>query len=310
MIQELIQRLGLKERFRFGEGAALSQFEQWRRGFVLAVMTILIYQSVGIFYQAVTLELIRPRGAGAEAAEEGKPAVLKREDQAFYRLIVERNLFGSTDKTYAEKVQATGAPEVQPLSALLELKGTVAGDSKYAFAVIEEKGRNNKQGLYKIGEKVAGATLLKIQRDKVVVRYQDKEETLKKRDMAEGPIVPGGPAPAAAQAVAPASGTVALNRADIMGSLKDLGTMLSQAQIRPYFTRGMPDGFMVSGIRPGSVYQRMGLTDGDILQEINGRKMKGADDMMELYNNLRSSGRMNLNVQRQGRTETINYVFH
>jgi general secretion pathway protein C len=309
MIRELIRRLDLKERFRFGEGAALSQFEQWRRGFILAVMTILIYQSVGIFYQAVTLELIRPGGAGVEAAEEGKPAVLKREDQAFYRLIVERNLFGSTDKTYAEKVQATGAPEVQPLSALLELKGTVAGDSKYAFAVIEEKGRNNKQGLYKIGEKVAGATLLKIQRDKVVVRYQDKVGTLKKRDMAEGPIVPGGPAPAAAPA-APASGTVALNRADIMGSLKDLGTMLSQAQIRPYFTRGLPDGFMVSGIRPGSVYQRMGLTDGDILQEINGRKMKGADDMMELYNNLRSSGRMNLNVQRQGRTETINYVFH
>jgi general secretion pathway protein C len=309
MIRELIRRLDLKERFRFGEGAALSQFEQWRRGFILAVMTILIYQSVGIFYQAVTLELIRPGGAGVEAAEEGKPAVLKREDQAFYRLIVERNLFGSTDKTYAEKVQATGAPEVQPLSALLELKGTVAGDSKYAFAVIEEKGRNNKQGLYKIGEKVAGATLLKIQRDKVVVRYQDKEETLKKRDMAEGPIVPGGPAPAGAPA-APASGTVAQNRADIMGSLKDLGTMLSQAQIRPYFTRGLPDGFMVSGIRPGSVYQRMGLTDGDILQEINGRKMKGADDMMELYNNLRSSGRMNLNVQRQGRTETINYVFH
>lgn len=309
MIRELIRRLDLKERFRFGEGAAPSQFEQWRRGFILAVMTILIYQSVGIFYQAVTLELIRPGGAGAEAAEEGKPAVLKREDQTFYRLIVERNLFGSTDKTYAEKVQATGAPEAQPLSALLELKGTVAGDSKYAFAVIEEKGRNNKQGLYKIGEKVAGATLLKIQRDKVVVRYQDKVETLKKRDMAEGPIVPGGPAPAAAPA-APASGTVALNRADIMGSLKDLGTMLSQAQIRPYFTRGLPDGFMVSGIRPGSVYQRMGLTDGDILQEINGRKMKGADDMMELYNNLRSSGRMNLNVQRQGRTETINYVFH
>jgi len=309
MIRELIQRLGLKERFRFGEGAALSQFEQWRRGFILAVMTILIYQSVGIFYQAVTLELIRPRGAGAEAAEEGKPAVLKREDQAFYRLIVERNLFGSTDKTYAAKVQAAGAPEVQPLSVLLELKGTVAGDSKYAFAVIEEKGRGNKQGLYKIGDKVAGATLLRIQRDKVVVRYQDKEETLKKRDMAEGPIVPGGPAPAGAPA-APASGTVTLNRAEIMGSLKDLGTMLSQAQIRPYFTRGLPDGFMVSGIRPGSVYQRMGLTDGDILQEINGRKMKGADDMMELYNNLRSSGRMNLNVQRQGRTETINYVFH
>ena len=306
MIGELLERLNLRERFGIGEGMTLPQLEHYRRGFILIVMTIFLYQGVGIFYKALTLQLIRPKSGGIATTGAEKAAVLKREDQAFYRLITDRNLFGSTDKTYADKQTQTATPGVQSVSTLVELKGTVAGDSKSAFAVIEEKGKN-KQGLYKVGDRIAGATVLKIGRDKILVKFNDKREILKKRDAFEGLVVPGGPGPVAAPS---ASGTVVLNRADITGSFKDLGSMLSQAQIRPFFSAGVPDGFMVSGIRPGSVYQRMGLTDGDILQGVNGKKMQGADDMMEMYNGLRSASRMSLNVRRQGRTDTLNYIFN
>jgi len=84
---------------------------------------------------------------------------------------------------------------------------------------------------------------------------------------------------------------------------------LRQAQVRPYFSGGIPDGFMVSNIRQGGIYQKMGLIDGDILQGINNRKMQSADDMVMLYNTLKSGSQMSIKIKRQGKEEILNYDF-
>ena len=78
--------------------------------------------------------------------------------------------------------------------------------------------------------------------------------------------------------------------------------MLSQAQIRPYFNAGVPDGFMVSNIRPGSLYQKMGIADGDIIQEVNNRKIQTADDVMGLLNTIKSGAAMSLTIKRRGKS--------
>ena len=67
-----------------------------------------------------------------------------------------------------------------------------------------------------------------------------------------------------------------------------MGSLLRQAQIRPYFNAGVPDGFLISNIRPGSLYQKMGVVDGDIIQEVNGRKIRTADDVMGLLNTIKA----------------------
>ena len=86
--------------------------------------------------------------------------------------------------------------------------------------------------------------------------------------------------------------------------------MLSQAQIRPFFSDGTPDGFMVNQIRQGSIFQKMGLQDGDIIQNLDDRKVQTGDDMVTLFNTLKSAPNMNLTVKRSGRQEKINYVFN
>ena len=85
--------------------------------------------------------------------------------------------------------------------------------------------------------------------------------------------------------------------------------MLRQAQVRPYFNAGVPDGFMVSNIQAGSLYQKMGIIDGDIVQGVNSRPIRTADDMMELFNAIKSSPGMALSIKRRGNPETLNYQF-
>jgi general secretion pathway protein C len=225
-----------------------------------------------------------------------------------FKVIAERNLFGTTDKTLADKQSASQTQAGQPdIASTLEVRGTVVGDAKYGFAVIEDK-TQKKQRLYKVGDTISGAKVVRIMRNAVAFMVNDQEKILRVPETAEKGVLP---TPAAATAPVPIApgGAIVVNRSDVAESLKDMGTMLNQAQVRPYFSAGRPDGFMVSSIRGGSLYQKIGLVDGDIIQAVNNRKLTSGEDMVELYNLFKSSPGMNLKVLRQGREQNFNYTF-
>jgi general secretion pathway protein C len=288
----------------------LSQTARYRTGAILMVMTILTYQSVGIFYKALGLQLIRTKTAAPALQKAASVPVAAAEPADFYKVIAERNLFGTTDKTIAEKLSVFQTTAAQPdIATTLEVRGTVAGDSRHGFAVIEEK-THKRQKLYKVGDMVSGVKVIRIMRNAVAFMVNDQERILRIPETTEKAVLPAGTAsvPASLPTAGPDSAIV-VSKNDIENSLRDIGTMLSQAQVRPYFTAGRPDGFVISSIRGGSLYQRIGLVDGDIVQAVNDRKLTTGDDMMELYNLLKSSSSMALKVMRQGRQETFNYTF-
>jgi general secretion pathway protein C len=277
-----------------------------RRTVILAVMALFIYQGVGIFYKTLALQLIRMRPAPSVEIKAPAAAVAAREPVDAYRVISERNLFGTTTKTVVDK-QTAAAPQ-QDIALLFDVKGTVAGEGKYGFAVIEEKG-TRKQRLVKAGDVVAGAKIIRINRNDVDVLVEGEKRTLKMAEMKEAPILPPPTAATAPPGPPPISGALVLNRSELQGAMEDMGSMLSQAQVRPYFNMGVPDGFIVTNIRPGSLYQKMGIANGDIIQEVNNRKIRTADDVSGLLSTLKSSSDMSLVVKRGENPRTMNYQF-
>jgi general secretion pathway protein C len=269
---------------------------------VLFVIAILLYQGTGIFYNALKLQFIRTRPAPA-AVEKTKPAVAPvRETADAYRIIPERNLFGTTTSVVVDK-QAV-AVQQRSIEQLMELKGTVAGEGKYGFAIVEDKG-TRKQQLVKSGDILSGAKVVRINRNSVDFLVGDQVVTLKMLETREESILP------AAQAVAPVvpSGATILSRTEIDKELQDMGGLLRKALVRPYFNAGVPDGFIVSNIRLGSLYQKMGIMDGDIIQEVNGRKIQSADDVMGLLNTMRGGASLAVTINRRGNKETLNFQF-
>jgi general secretion pathway protein C len=128
----------------------------------------------------------------------------------------------------------------------------------------------------------------------------------------EAPIAPPPTAATAAQTAPPAAaraGSIVVNRAEIEADLKDMGSMMRQAQVRPYFNAGVPDGFMISNIQPASVYQKMGIAEGDIVQSINNQPIRTADDFMRLINTIKTADGLSLTVRRRGNPETLSYQF-
>lgn len=271
-----------------------------RRTVILVLTAVILYQATGILYSILKLQLIMARPAQA-ALERGSVAAA-REPVDAYRIIPERNLFGTTTGTMTDR--QTGALQQQETALPIELRGTVAGEAMYGFAVIEEKG-TRKQRLVKAGDILLGVQVLRIKRNAIDLLVNNQERTLKVVETKEGPILT--PSQAAAPGVAP--GAIVLSRSEIDEKLQDMGSLLRQALVRPYFTAGVPDGFLISNIRPGSLYMKMGIFDGDIIQEVNNQKIQTADDVMGLLNTVKSGSSLSVTVKRQGNQETLNYLF-
>jgi type II secretory pathway component PulC len=54
----------------------------------------------------------------------------------------------------------------------------------------------------------------------------------------------------------------------------------------------------------------MGLQNGDIITDINNKRMQSADDLLQMVNLMQSGNNIALSVKRNGKIEAINYSFY
>ena len=277
---------------------------KYRTIFILAAITALSYLSVDIFYKTLEAKLsgfrmeetFTPKTVSRKAA--GKPSLNA------YRVISDRNLFGSIDKA-GEKIQIN-VDELKPTKLGLTLLGTVSDTGGFDFAVIEEKNKK-KHGLFREGDAIAAAIIIRIMRGMVVLRVDGRDEILK---MEEGdPGKTGDKKHVSGFRGRGVKNVIKVKKTDIDNAFKNMGKMLAQVRIRPYFSSGKPDGFMVSRIKPGSIFQKMGMQNGDIIQGVDKQPIKSPDEMLKLYNRLKSGSAISLNIKRKGRQEELKYIF-
>jgi general secretion pathway protein C len=269
----------------------------------IVALSLVVYIGVDTFYRVVSSEL---KGVNTkEIVMEQLPNAeeSKRSPLSSFQVITERNLFGSLDKE-SKDVNEEEIEALEPTSLKVALLGTVTGNEQNAFAVIEETDKR-KQGLYKIGDSVQNATVKTILREKVVLRVGTKDEILtmeesaaSRREKVRGP-----------SKTAERGNTITVSRKDIQSSLKDINKLMSEVRIRPHFKDGESDGLSVSRIKGGSVFSKLGLRNGDIVQKINGEPINSPDEVLALYEKLKSGSRVSLEVTRKGEPKTMNYRF-
>ncbi len=145
---------------------------KYRTIFILAAITALSFLFVDIFYKTVEVKL---SGFRTEEISTGKTVsrnVAEKPSLNAYRIISGRNLFGSIDKA-SEKIQIN-VDELEDTKLGLTLLGTVSGTGGFDFAVIEEKNKK-KQGLFREGDAVAAAIIIRIMRGMVVLRVYGRD---------------------------------------------------------------------------------------------------------------------------------------
>jgi general secretion pathway protein C len=80
------------------------------------------------------------------------------------------------------------------------------------------------------------------------------------------------------------------------------------ARIVPATKDGKPVGFKFYAIRPGSLFARIGLMNGDTLQAINGNVMDSADKAFDAYKQLRDATKLVIRIERRGMPIELTYT--
>ncbi len=68
-----------------------------------------------------------------------------------------------------------------------------------------------------------------------------------------------------------------------------------------------PAGFLVSNIKPGSLFSKLGLRNGDVIKGINGETISSPDQAIELYESLMEGGEVDVEIKRGRRSQNLRY---
>ncbi|WP_373045532.1 type II secretion system protein GspC [Vulgatibacter sp.] len=279
----------------------------------LALAGLLAARTVNTFVAAQLAPPVR-----VQAADAGKRTAPPRLGLASINLEQTARVFGiELPKEEPAEVAATPAfdPNAEPVKSSLRasLIGTmVANRNEWSFATIRDDSNQN-VGMYLPGDQFMGAEILSVDRLRVILLNQGRKEFLAIGDAA-APV----PAVAAPVAAAPASSSgeginqvdennYVIPREEIDKQLSNLNSIATQARIVPSFKNGTANGFKLFSIRPGSIYSKIGIQNGDVIRRINGYEINSPDKALEVYTKLKESSKIEIELERRGKPVTKSY---
>ena len=284
--------------------------------FNIFAIAVIIYIGVDTFYRVARTELIQADITGIDSWDisVGKQADISR--LADYQTIIDRNLFSKLSGAPVKDTDIDSR-DIKPTSLKLTLLGTICSNGKNSAAVIEETAKKT-QGLYRVGDSIQNAVIKSVFAGRVVLIVDGHDEVLAMDELksSETVIAPADSvrtAAVSAQAALAATPLmerkISIKRQDIDESFENINDLISQATIKPHYTDGEADGLTVTGIKAGSIFRKMGLRNGDIVKGVNDNEIKTAEDLISMYNDLRSDSNVSLQIIRRGREANLNYTF-
>ncbi|HXW83489.1 MAG TPA: type II secretion system protein GspC [Candidatus Binataceae bacterium] len=107
-----------------------------------------------------------------------------------------------------------------------------------------------------------------------------------------------------------APGRYAVKRSDIKMALRHTADLMTQIHATPNMENGHPNGLTISEIEPGSVFEDLGLQDGDILTSIDGRPLTNPSTAISMLSSLPSRPSVEVTVMRDGTPTQLHYDIH
>lgn len=279
-----------------------------------------IESKIAIQDAAVTL----PQAPPAEAAAK---AVLP---SSAYEMILQRNIFDSTElppeeaPDLADETPAvpTGEPvrtglNIQVMGVMVIGEGK---DPRSSATVAGGTGRGAQVDTYAVGDVdgfAPSTKLTQVQPDRIVFLHKGRLEFAPVAEEAGASIFgppPVGeltaaatPAPPAGEAIRKEEGNrFVIDQREVQNALNNIDRLYTEIRAVPNFAGGKVSGMKILSVKQGSLFDKLGLQRGDILQQINGLELD-VKRGFEIFNQLKNETNLVVDVVRQGRKETFEY---
>jgi general secretion pathway protein C len=217
----------------------------------------------------------------ARAVESGPRGGLQNRSWADRQQIIQRNLFHSAKLAATAAASAPTDEELKETKLPLKLWGTIAAeDPALSWASIEETGKGAIAAV-RVGDQIQDATIVGIERRRVVLLENGSRRSLSLDDDDAGgtslastrrkPSVRKTTARSTRRTSArtPRRPTAAKEERDPEGNPSSI---YSQARIVPKIdpVTNSVTGLQLSAIQSGSVFEEVGIQNGEVITEING----------------------------------------
>jgi len=219
--------------------------------------------------------------------------------------ILDRNVFASSTLEPPPGSMAPLEDDLEATQLPLALLGTAASENpRFAWAAIEDKDARTNLVVGIGGAIQDKATVVRIERQRVVLLEGGvhRELVLDENDLTPRLAAAAPPSDAldrrrlAAQRSAErreararlndARQTGSIPREQVQNALRNPAELFSQARLLPKYEEGQMRGVQVSQIKPGSLFEQVGLREGDVITELNGIAITGPEQSNEVLGEL------------------------
>lgn len=222
-----------------------------------------------------------------------------------YSAIVERNIFGSTDSSRADRPAKSAEKELN-----LALVGTVCGSTGVSRALIQDN-KTKRLELYKTGQSVAGARIKSIEEDAVILLHNGQRKILKlnrtgghnKNNMR----VPSSQTIRNADKVVKPVESVKQPLTQNVTQISYVEAILTKAVIEPYTVNGQIEGLRITGLENIPMAKILGLKDGDVIRVVNGHQLTSKQKALQVFKKARSQATMSIEILRGDETKELSF---
>lgn len=202
-------------------------------------------------------------------------------------------------------------PPVRTNLPLTLLGVIVVSDDLKSVASVEDKGANQVLAVRVNENLTPGARVQKIEFDRVIFINENTE----RREFIE---LPKDQITATRRSAAPPKGAgiqssggnrYLISRDEVDKTLANLNEVLTQARCVPNFEGGRPGGYRCFQIVPGSIYDKLGMKDNDVILAINGETINDPSKAFTMLTGLKNTDTrsIELTVSRNGQVMNMNY---
>jgi general secretion pathway protein C len=285
----------------------------------ILLITAGVYLAISSFYTLIAGQLdfnVQSRVSFSRA--QPAPAEYESEPLSAYEAITRRNIFNAGTEVVApeSKTEKVDIDKLKETDLKLKLWGTVTGQDKRAYAVIEDT-KAREQNLYRAGDSIQKATVKLILREKVVLRVDDRDEILAMEEVRSSRAGRSGNRRSQRTQMSsnrpeklPVSSyprKIRLRGDQIEKAMENLGEIMQQANLRPHIVDGQAAGISITGIKPNAIFRKMRLRNGDVITGLNGDSIESVEDAIKVVEQLSSGSNIQLQIKRRGREQTLDY---
>jgi general secretion pathway protein C len=261
----------------------------------LYTLTVVALLTVSAYLLADTVDAMIGRSLNAAPSftaplERDRPVLEPRRELSDYSSILERGFFGDG------KGPSSG-PATE--SSNYKLIGTVEGVN-FSGAVLED---STGQNFYRTRQKLQdGSRIIKVMRDRITL--QRSNGTTFDIEIVDDTAIIAGDNVGVKQV---SDGRFLVDQREMLASTENMSQILTQARALPYMQNGKTVGFRITEISPGSIYEKIGLKNGDVIQKVNSQVVDDPAKFFQLYQGLRNEQYIAIDLIRAGAPQTLNF---